>query len=138
MKEPLWLTEIFFHAANAELVHEFGGLRGPCKENLLRSAIERPRNLFAYGSNPDLFDLAAAYSYGLAKNHPFSDGNKRVAFVSMNAFLLKNGWELVIPEVEAVAIMVALASSEIGEPEVAAWLKKNSVKIKTAKPKTST
>lgn len=132
MKEPNWLDEDFLHSANAELIDRFGGLHGPCKVELLHSALDRPRNLFVYGT-PDLFDLSAAYGYGLSKNHSFLDGNKRTAFVAMAAFLTKNGWDLLAPEVEAVAMMVALAASEIDEELMASWLKKNSVKIKKAK-----
>lgn len=129
---PLWLTAEFLHAANAELVDRFGGLYGPCKENLLHSALDRPQNLFFYEADTDLFHLAAAYGFGIAKNHPFSDGNKRSAFIAMQTFLDINGWELVAAQTEAIVIMVALASDEITEKEVAAWLKKNCIAIKNS------
>jgi death on curing protein len=132
-----WLQADVLRAANAALVDRFGGMQGPCKENLLLSALDRPENLLAYGNNPSIFDLAAAYGYAIVKNHPFSDGNKRVALMAMQSFLDINNWELKAPQPEAVAIMIALASSEIGEKEVAAWLKKNSVKIKVTKTKSS-
>ncbi len=129
MKEPFWLSDSFLHGANAALVERFGGLLGPCKENLLHSALNRPQHLFAYGDDVTLFDLAAAYGFGLAKNHPFTDGNKRVAFVAMATFLERNGWKLVVEETEAVVVMVELAASIMTEPELAKWLKKYSVKM---------
>ncbi len=124
-KEPRWLDVKFMHVMNSELVDQFGGLYGPCKDNLLHSALDRPKNLFAYG-DPTLFELGAAYGFGLAKNHPFCDGNKRTAFMAMQTFLEINGFELIAPETEAVAIMIDLAASEIDEKILAAWLEKYS------------
>lgn len=132
-KTPYWITADFLQTANAELINRFGGLHGPCKENLLHSALDRPQNLFSYEGDCDLFDLAAAYGFGVAKNHPFSDGNKRAAFIAMQTFLDINGWELIAPQIETVTVMIALAASDLNKKEVAAWLKKNSVKIKPIK-----
>lgn len=128
MKEPHWLSEKFLYAVNAELVGQFGGLYGTCKKDLLHSALNRPINLFHY-DKPSLFDLAAAYGFGLTRNHPFSDGNKRVALIAMQTFLDINGWELIAPEAETVMIMIALAAGEIDEKILAAWLKKYSVTL---------
>lgn len=131
MKEPIWLSAEFLLAANAQLVNQFGGLSGPCKENLLHSALDRPRNLFIYSEKDvTIFELAAAYGFGLAKNHPFSDGNKRVAFMAMQTFLDINGWELEADPREVVVVMVDLAASNLEEDLLAVWLKKNSIRLK--------
>ncbi len=90
----------------------------------MASALARPRNLLAYGE-PSLEQLAASYAFGLAKNHPFVDGNKRVALAAIDVFLQLNGHELVVGEPEAVVIMRELASGEIDEPELAAWIAAN-------------
>jgi death-on-curing protein len=131
MKEPIWLSAEFLRAANMQLVNQFGGLPGPCKDNLLHSALDRPRNLFVYSEKGiTIFELAAAYGFGLAKNHPFSDGNKRVAFMAMQTFLDINGWELDADPREVVVVMVDLAASNLEEGLLAVWLKKNSLRLK--------
>lgn len=135
-KEPYWLDAQFLKNGNTELIELFGGLQGPCKENLLHSALDRPRNLFTY-DEPSLFDLAAAYGFGLTKNHPFCDANKRTALMAMQTFLDINGWELIAPEVEVVAIMIALAAGEIDEKILAVWLEKYSHRIVSVEKATS-
>ncbi|MCC5848486.1 MAG: type II toxin-antitoxin system death-on-curing family toxin [Verrucomicrobia bacterium] len=126
MKEPVWIPREAVLAMQRQLLSRFGGLDGLRDEGLLDSALNRPLQIFAYGS-PDVFDLAAAYAMGLVKNHPFLDGNKRIGFVSAFTFLGLNGFSLQAPEAEAVLQTVALAAGEIGEADYALWLKDNCV-----------
>ena len=118
---PIWLERDVVVSLHADLVVTFGGLAGIRDEGLLESALARPPNLAAYGE-PSLFELAAAYIFGLAKNHAFVDGNKRIAFVAADVFLQHNGFELTAAEPEAVIVIRDLAAGELGEAEIAAWI----------------
>jgi death-on-curing protein len=100
----------------------FGGKRGVRDANLLDSALARAKNLWVYGSEPTLHRLAAAIGYGICKNHPFIDGNKRTAFISTAVFLEMNGFRVNAPEVQVVQTMNALAAGTMSEEEFAAWL----------------
>lgn len=126
MKEPLWITAEVILAVQEELIARFGGLEGLRDEGLLDSALSRPQHLFHY-KDPSLFELAAAYAHGLIKNHPFFDGNKRIAFMAAYIFLGANGQELDSPETEVVLKTLALAAGEIGAAEYAEWLKDSCV-----------
>lgn len=126
MNEPNWLGRDVLLAVQAELLNRFGGLAGIRDEGLLESAINKPKNLFAYG-NPSVFELAASYAAGLVKNHPFLDGNKRIGFMAAYIFLGANGWSLAAPEEEAVLETLALAAGQTTEKGYAAWLGRNSV-----------
>lgn len=92
---------------------------------MLESALARPRNLALYQESVSLAELAAAYAFGIAKNHAFIDGNKRAAFAAMNLFLEKNGWRLVATEVDATLTMLALAAGDVDEPTLAKWVSRN-------------
>ncbi|MBB5518106.1 death-on-curing protein [Amphiplicatus metriothermophilus] len=111
-------------ALHAEQLAEHGGAAGVRDEGLLESALARPENMAAYGE-PDLFELAAAYAFGIVKNHPFVDGNKRAGFMAAATFLLLNGWTLTATDKEVVEAMLALAAGEASEEEFALWLKAN-------------
>ena len=124
MKEPKWLSKNLILAVHERQIAEHGGASGVRDEGLLESALARPKNQFSYGA-AELSALAAAYAFGLARNHPFVDGNKRTAFVACELFLAANGADLVASDEECLAMMLALAASEIGEPEFAAWLREN-------------
>jgi death-on-curing protein len=126
VNEPLWIFEAIVRVIHQDQIQQHGGSLGLRDENLLSASLARPRHLFAYGQ-PDLFDLAAAYGYGLAKNHPFIDGNKRTAFAVMATFLLVNGYLLEVPEIEVVQIMEGLATDQETQETLAQWLRKNSV-----------
>ncbi len=102
---------------------EHGGIAGVRDEGLFSSAMARPQNLAAYGDRPDVADLAAAYAFGLARNHPFLDGNKRTAFVVMELFLTLNGHTLDAEDAECISTMESLAAGELPEKEYAAWLR---------------
>ena len=125
MKEPEWLLEETLIALHEVLVSEFGGETGIRDEGLLESALARPRNLLNYG-RADLFDLAAAYAYGLVKNHPFIDGNKRVGFMGAAIFLELNRIRFRAAEVDAAVEMLALAAGERKEIQFAQWLRDHS------------
>lgn len=124
MSEPLWLTlevVVDFHAEQSAI---FGGPDGLRDLGLLESALARPVNRFAYGER-DLAALAAAYAFGLAKNHPFIDGNKRVALLSLLTFLHLNDIDFAPPEADAAAIILALAGGEVGEEGLTRWIRDN-------------
>src|SRR5690606_20754467 len=109
-------------ALHDEQLAEHGGMAGIRDLGLLKSALARPLNLAAYGE-PDAASLAAAYAFGIARNHPFADGNKRTAAVTALLFLDLNGIGFSIGEAELVIMVLALAAGELGEDEVAAWFR---------------
>ena len=120
----VWLLREVVEAIQDEQIAWHGGSEGIRDAGLLASAIDRPRNLAAYG-DPDLASLAASLGYGLARNHPFVDGNKRTAFVSVETFLLLNGAALVADDAECVLTMEGLAGGTISEAEFATWIRRN-------------
>jgi death-on-curing protein len=109
-----------------ESLAEHGGASGLRDEGLLDSALAKPHNLIAYGAEPDVAALAAAYGYGLARNHPFVDGNKRAGFLAIGLFLALNGYRLTATQVEATLTMLAVAAGGIGEEDLAAWIRSHS------------
>jgi death-on-curing protein len=117
-----WLLDDLALAIHEEQLAEHGGGEGIRDGGALESALARPRNLAGYG-NPDAPALAAAYAFGVARNHPFVDGNKRTAWVLARLFLQLNGVRLQFSEAEAVLMMLSLASGEIGESELADWFR---------------
>lgn len=110
-----------------ELIAEHGGKPGIRDPGLLSSALARPRNRRLYGASRSLFDLAAAHGIAIAANHPFVDGNKRVALAVLYVFLERNGYRLEAPETDAVDVMIRLAAGQLDEPGLSAWLKEHSV-----------
>jgi death-on-curing protein len=127
MKEPIWINRLVIDAVHLEQLKEHGGLQGLRDENLLESALARARNKWAYEATSEPALLAAAYGYGLATNHPYQDGNKRIAFLAMVIFLGLNGWDLVAPEVEVVSTMLAVAAGQCMETDLAKWLRKHMI-----------
>jgi death on curing protein len=130
MKEPIWINRralLYLHSAS---LTTHGGSTGIRDEGLLDSALARPLNRFLYSPNSDLAELAAAYGFGLAKNHPFIDGNKRAAFHAVGLFLSINGYELVADQVDAIQQMLNLAAGELPEEQFAAWIRRNSKPFK--------
>lgn len=127
MKRWIWLDAADVTAYHAEQIAEHGGSPGLRDRGLLESALARPHNLAAYGE-PTAFDLAAAYAFGIAKNHPFVDGNKRVAFVASITFLELNGWQFVAAEEDAAMAFLALAGGKMSEREITRWMEANSRK----------
>ena len=129
-QEPRWLSRIVLDAVQADQIREHGGLPGPRDENALESALHRPRHKWLYADERDLSVLAAAYGFGLVKNHPYRDGNKRIGFVAMAAFLGINGRELNASDAEVVTEMLALAAGNVSEAQLAAWIRKHMTKRK--------
>jgi death-on-curing protein len=130
MKEWVWVARSVVVALHDEQLAEHGGGAGLRDEGLLDSALARPRNLLAYGT-PDVIDLAAAYAYGIAKNHPFVDGNKRTAAVVMELFLDLNGHALTADDGSLVATILSLADGSLSEAALAQWLRANSKRRKS-------
>jgi len=124
MKPPVWIDPVALRLLHSESLAEHGGLTGMRDEGLLMSALARPQNLFAYENITNIPQLAAAYAYGVARNHPFADGNKRAAFLSIGLFLALNDFQLQVEPVEAVNTMLALAAGNLDETELTAWIEK--------------
>lgn len=125
MNEPIWVLREVVLIAHEQSLAEFGGAAGIRDEGLLDSALSKPENLFAYGT-PSVFELAASYGFGLVRNHPFIDGNKRIGFIVAVVFLQLNGWRLEASEVDATLRTLALAAGELSEAEFAEWLRAHS------------
>ncbi len=123
-EEPNWLTYEQVLAIHNRQLRRFGGAPGLRDEGILRSALERPVNKWQY-EQADLAMLAAAYAFGLAKNHAFVDGNKRVAFLAMIIFLRKNGVRFAPDQAQSTKIMLALAAGEVSEESLARWIRDN-------------
>ncbi len=124
MSELIWIDADALRLLHRESLAEFGGLSGMRDEGLFLSALARPRNLFVYKEVTNISRLAAAYAYGLARNHPFSDGNKRAAFLAIGMFLAINGFLLKVEPTEAVNTMLALAAGDLTELDLASWIEK--------------
>jgi death on curing protein len=121
----VWVADSIVYAIHEAQLAEHGGIAGIRDEGLLSSALARPHNLEAYGDDPDAASLAAAYAFGIARNHPFFDGNKRTAFVVMELFLNLNGWKLTADDVACISTMQSLAAGELSEKDLAAWLREH-------------
>jgi len=123
---PKWVTASIATAIHDEAIYEFGGLAGVRDSGLLQSALNRPRNLLAFKPESSIFELAAALCVGIAKDHPFHDGNKRTALLATRAFLYLNGQELEPTQADEVTTLVAVADGSLDERRLAEWLKRNS------------
>lgn len=125
--EPRWLSRLVIDAVHQDTISTHGGLPGLRDESLLESALARPRQVFSYGAGIDVASLAAAYAYGLARNHPYHDGNKRIAFMAMAVFAELNGFELDATENDAVDVMLRLANGDLNEEALIEWLRERLV-----------
>ncbi len=126
MTEWTWLDVAVLRAVHEEQLAEHGGAAGMRDAGLFESAIARPRNLAAY-DGPDVAALAAAYGFGIARNHPFVDGNKRTAFVAVELFLALNGFDLAADDAACVLTMLRLAAGELSEDDFADWIRSHAV-----------
>ena len=125
-REPTWVREDVVWAIHRQQLAEHDGLAGERDPGLLTSALTRPQNLWVYGEpSPDLADLAAAYAYGLARNHPFADGNKRVSLVVTRTFLRLNGSDLVASPEDKYRMWLGLAAGQVRETELAPWIREH-------------
>jgi death-on-curing protein len=126
--EPRWLSRLVVDAIHDEQLREHGGLRGIRDENVLESALARPQQKWHYEADADIPTLAAASAFGLVKNHPYRDGNKRIGFLTMVTFLGMNGHDLEATDAEVVAEIVALADGGVSEEALAGWVRRHSTK----------
>jgi death-on-curing protein len=122
--EPLWITYEQAIALHSRQLRRFSGAPGLRDEGMLRSVLERPVNKWTY-EQAEFPELAAAYAFGLAKNHAFVDGNKRIAFMSMMVFLRKNGIAFAPDPAQATTIILALAAGEVSEESLTRWIRDN-------------
>ena len=127
MTEPKWVLDEIVIAVHQMLMAEHGGSLGIRDKGLLESALARPRQVFSYEANATIFGLAASYGFGLVKNHPFIDGNKRIGLSVAAIFLEVNGFNLYAPESEAVVVYENLSAADLSVAELAKWLCDSSV-----------
>jgi death on curing protein len=129
VKGVCWLTAEAVIAIHRELIAGYGGIPGLRASATLESAIARPKQIAAYNPRATVPGLAAAYAWGLLRNHPFVDGNKRVALAAINVFLELNGWELICSETEETAKVLQAAAGEITEGEWNTWVRRSARRI---------
>lgn len=129
MSEIKWILEETVYATHSRQIAEHGGIDGIRDKNLLSSALARPQNLFAYGENIKISQLAAAYAFGIAKNHPFLDGNKRTAYVVMRTFLLINDFDIDASQEKKYVTFLKLAEGTLSEDELVKWIEEKSEMI---------
>ncbi|MCE5190418.1 MAG: type II toxin-antitoxin system death-on-curing family toxin [Actinomycetia bacterium] len=122
-RKPRWVARVVVDAIQTDMLLTHGGMPGLRDENLLESTLARPKQRLGYEPAADLSALAAAYGYGVVRNHPYNDGNKRVAFVVMAVFLGLNGLEFTASEADVVTTMVALASGDLDEDALSDWIR---------------
>ena len=127
MEEPIWLSRLMLDTIQSELLSEHGGAAGVHAggDDLIESALARPQQKYAYVDNPELADLAAAYLFGLVKNHGYIDGNKRVGFAAAATFLLLNGVRLIATEEDAYQAVIETVEGQLSEPQLADWIRSN-------------
>lgn len=127
MDDPIWISKELTLAVHSRQLAEHGGLDGVRDEGMLESALARPRQQFAYAdSTPGIAALAAAYAFGIARNHPFIDGNKRTAYVICRTFLILNGFDFTASLEERYLVFLQLAAGELSEKDFVAWMENNS------------
>ena len=126
-RSPRWLTRLVVDAIHTEQLREHGGLPGIRDENALESALARPRQKRAYDTSIDVAGLAAAYGYGIVRNHPYRDGNKRIGFLAIVTILGINAYDLEADEVDVVTTILALADGSLTEKQLAGWIREHLV-----------
>lgn len=132
MTKPIWINLRVVKAFHDRQINEHGGLPGLRDEGLLLSALSRPENAYHYSEQkPDLAELAAAYGFGLAKNHSFNDANKRTALIAMRLFLKLNGYDLAASAEDKYKTIISVAASDISEDELAQWVRENLRAVET-------
>jgi death-on-curing protein len=127
-REPAWLSRVVVDAIHSDQIREHGGLPGVRDENVLESALARPQQKWHYAAPADMAALGAAYAFGLVRNHPYRDGNKRIGFLALVTFLGLNGQEFDASDAEVVAEILALADGKVGEEELADWIRQHVTK----------
>jgi death-on-curing protein len=127
-REPRWLSRVIVDAIHSDQLREHGGLPGIRDETVLESALARPQQKWHYTADADIPLLAAAYAFGLVKNHPYRDGNKRIGLLAMATFLGLNGHELTATDAEVVTEMLALADGRVTENALVDWIRQHCTK----------
>jgi death-on-curing protein len=130
MGTPRWVPRLVLDAVHLDQLREHGGLPGIRDENALEAALARPQQKYHYEPDSDLATVAAAYAFGLARAHPFNDGNKRTAFLAAMIFLGLNGKDLDATETEVVQVVTALAAGSLTEAALAKWLRERLVRLR--------
>jgi death-on-curing protein len=125
VKDFVWVLDEVVLAVHDEQLAAHGGLAGIRDRGAIESALARPRNLAAYETCDDVARLAAAYAYGIARNHGFADGNKRTALVTADLFLMLNGYELVSSPADNVLTILGVADGTLSEKELTSWIREN-------------
>lgn len=123
LREPRWLTRLVVDAIHSDQLREHGGLPGVRDERVLESALARPQQKWHYEESIDIPRLAAAYAFGLVRSHPYRDGNKRIGFLAMVAFLGVNGWAFETTDTDVVTRFVALAAGDVSEDQLTDWIR---------------
>ena len=126
--EPQWLSRVVVDAIHNDQLREHGGLPGVRDENVLESALARAQQKWHYAEQTDVSSLAAAHAFGLVKNHPYRDGNKRIGFLAMVTFLGLNGYHFDAADADVVATILALAEGQLSEEALADWVRRRSTK----------
>jgi death-on-curing protein len=129
-REPRWLARMVVDAIHGDQLREHGGLAGVRDENVLKSALTRPQQKWHYGEEADIPVLAAAYAFGLVRNHPYRDGNKRIGFLAMVTFLGINGYAFDATDAGVVTQFVALAAGNVSEDRLADWIRNHSRQLR--------
>jgi death-on-curing protein len=125
VKSPKWIDRRALILLHGETLAEHGGLCGLRDKGAFEASLARPRHLYSYQPESDLARPAAAYGFGLARNHPFNDGNKRISFLAIGLFLALNGREITADPIEAIAVIFRVAAGRLIELELAEWIRKN-------------
>jgi death on curing protein len=128
VKTPRWIDRLALLLLHEETLAEHGGLTGLRDEAAFEAALARPQHVHVYETNADLARLAAAYCFGLVRDHPFNDGNKRAGFLALGLFLSLNGYELQVDQAEAADTILRLAAGQLTENDLATWIRKNSLR----------
>jgi death-on-curing protein len=128
-REPIWVSRLVLDAVHFDLLHAHGGMPGLRDEGALEAALARPRQRWSYSRDTDLAALAAAYGFGLARSHPYNDGNKRIAFLVMAVFVGLSGYEIEAPEAEIVGVMTRLAAGHLSEAALTRWIRAHLTKL---------
>ncbi|MGA2695005.1 MAG: type II toxin-antitoxin system death-on-curing family toxin [Terriglobales bacterium] len=131
MKSPVWIDRRALLLLHSETLSEHGGFPGFRDEALFEAALARPRHLHNYEPHADLARLATAYAFGIVRNHPFNDGNKRTGFLAAGLFLMLNGRELKVDQAEAVTMIERLAAGKLGLPELETWIHAHMIRPRT-------
>jgi death-on-curing protein len=132
-RTPRWLARVVVDAVHADQLREHGGLQGVHDENALESALARPQQKWAYDGGTDLAVCAAAYAYGLARNHPYRDGNKRIAFLAMATFVGINGYTFDATDEDVVTQFLDLAAGRVAEEELSNWIRRRMQKTRSGR-----